>query len=120
MSNWLPVLVAVGLLVSGAPVRANSVCKPALTVKEVTFSSPVNLRRYWTATVVADAAPCTSRSGLFALGFVRLAETAPDLSFVEPFIWHPGDNKVRVELWADEAIGEYWMADVALCACRED
>jgi hypothetical protein len=70
--------------------------------------------------VVADASPCTSRSGLFALGFVRLAETAPDLSFVEPFIWHAGEGRVRVEFWADEAVHEYWIAEVASCAFREN
>jgi hypothetical protein len=120
MPNWLPLLVAAGIVFSGAPVRANSVCKPALTVEKVTFSSPVNLRRYWSATVVADASSCTSQSGLFALAFVRLSETAPDLSFTEPFIWRAGEGRVRVEFWADEAVQEYWITDVAPCACREN
>ena len=80
MWSWLPVLATVGILVSSTPLAANSVCKPALTIKEVALSSPVNLRRYWAATVVADASSCTSRSGLFALGFVRLRPNLVSLS----------------------------------------
>jgi hypothetical protein len=120
MRNWPPVFAMVGVLVSGTPIAAKSVCKPALTVNEVAFSAPINLRRYWTATVAADTSLCASQSGFFSLGFVRLAENAPDLSFIEPFVWHAGENMVRVEFWADEAVHEYWIADVARCTCRDE
>jgi hypothetical protein len=55
---------------------------------------------------------------LFALGFVRLSETAPDLGFAEPFIWRSGAMSVRVDFGADEAVDRYWIADVAACPCR--
>jgi hypothetical protein len=119
MGKWL-LLAAAGLLLSPTPLAAGSVCRPVLTVKAVAFTTPVNLRRYWHATVSADASSCATQSGLFTIGFVRLAENGPDLSFVEPFIWRSGENTVRVEFWADEAVGEHWIADVAPCRCHPD
>jgi hypothetical protein len=121
MAKWPSILaIGGGLLLSSTQLSAGSVCRPVLTVKAATFTMPVNLRRYWHAIVSADASSCTTQSGLFTMGFVRLAENGPDLSFVEPFIWHVGENKIRVEFWADEAVGEHWIADVAPCRCLED
>jgi hypothetical protein len=97
---------------------AQPICKPELTVKEVSFSQPVNLRRFWTAVVHADGSKCATASGLFAIGFVRLAENAPDLQFAEPFFWRQGAASVRVEFWADEAVDKYWIDEVASCPCR--
>ncbi len=65
-----------------------------------------------------DASRCATVTGLFALGFVRLAENGPDLEFAEPFFWQPEQTKVRVEFWADEAVHKYWISDVATCPCR--
>lgn len=120
MTKWLSILAVGWLLLSPTPLSAGSVCRPVLAVKAITFSMPVNLRRYWHATVSADASSCATQSGLFTMGFVRLAENGPDLSFMEPFIWRSGENTVRVEFWADEAVGEHWIADVAPCSCAED
>lgn len=120
IARMLPALaVALGtLLHPGRPAIAETLCRPQITVESVHFSEATNLRRYWTAQATVDASACATSSGLFALGFVRLSETAPDLAFIEPFLWRPGRMSVRVEFWADEAVGRYWIADVAQCPCR--
>jgi hypothetical protein len=120
MAKWLSILAVGGLVLNSTPLSAGSICRPVLTIKAVNFTMPVNLRRYLHATVTADASSCATQSGLFTMGFMRLAENGPDLSFVEPFIWRSGENNVRVEFWADEAVGEHWIADVAPCRCAED
>jgi hypothetical protein len=97
---------------------AEPLCRPHIAIKDAQFSKALNLRRTWTATIDVDGSACAASSGLFALGFVRLSETAPDLEFTEPFIWRPGVMKVRVEFWWDEAVDRYWVADVAACPCR--
>ena len=97
---------------------AETLCKPNITVGNANFSQAINMRRYWTATINVDASACAGSSGLFALGFVRLSETAPDIELAEPLIWRPGQMTARVEFWWDEAIGRYWIADVAACPCN--
>jgi hypothetical protein len=97
---------------------AQPLCRPEIAIKSVHFSEMVNLKRFWTATVNVDASRCAASSGLFALGFIRLSETAPDLEFSEPFFWHAGKMDVRVEFWADEAVERYWIAEVSPCPCR--
>ena len=97
---------------------AQPLCKPKIAISNPRFSEVVNLRRFWSATLRIDASACTSSSGLFALAFVRLSETAPDLEFTEPFIWRSGQTEVRLEFWADEAVERYWVADIAPCPCR--
>lgn len=118
MRRWMSMLATAGVLLWATPLAASPACQPSLTVKEANFSTVINLRRYWSATVLVDASQCAKRTGLFALGFVRGAENAPELEFLEPFIWHAGETKVRVEFWADEAVDRYWLADVAPCLCR--
>jgi hypothetical protein len=110
--------IAVWTLVHPVQGIAQPACQPAIAVKSATFSEPMNMRRYWTAAVDVDASGCATSSGLFALGFVRLSETAADLEFTEAFIWRPGQMAVRVEFWWDEAVDRYWVADVAACSCR--
>jgi len=116
--RWKTILAIAGILLAATPLTAGQICQPTLTVKDVNFSPVVNLRRYWSATIAVDAWPCARGTGLFALGFVRSAENAPNFEFLEPFIWHAGETKVRVEFWADEAVERYWLADVAPCPCR--
>jgi hypothetical protein len=111
-------LMTIWALLHPAQAFAETLCRPQVTIKPVAFSQPANLRRYWTAAVDVDASACTAWSGLFALGFVRQSESAPDLEFAEPFIWRSEQTTVRVEFWADEAVGRYWIADIAPCACR--
>ena len=105
---------------NAAQAAAQPVCKPTLTVQEESFSKVFNLRRQWIASVSIDASPCTTTSGLFSLGFIRLAENALDLAFVEPFLWRLGQKKVVVEFWANEAVHKYWVEDVATCPCRSN
>ena len=97
---------------------AQALCKPEIVISNPRFSDAMNLRRYWTATARVDASSCAGSPGLFAIGFLRLSETAPDLEFTEPFIGHSGETKLRVEFWADEAVARYWIAEVAPCVCR--
>ena len=99
---------------------AQPLCRPEIAIKSVHFSEMMNLKRFWTATVNVDASGCATTSGLLALGFVRLSETAPDLQFAEPFMWRSGQMSVRVDFWADEAVDRYWIADVASCPCRDE
>jgi hypothetical protein len=73
-----------------------------------------------TASINIDASPCSTTSGLFSLGLIRLAESAPDFAFVEPFIWRLGQKKVVVELWANEAVHKYWVEEVATCPCHSN
>jgi hypothetical protein len=113
-------LVVLCALLTAAPVAAQPICRPTLTVQEESFSKPFNLRRIWTASIDIDASRCATTSGLFSIGFIRLAENAPDLSFVEPFVWRLGQKKVAVEFWVDEAVHKYWIAEVAACPCRGD
>jgi hypothetical protein len=110
--------VAVSTLLHPAQGFAQRVCRPTIAIESASFSEPMNMRRYWTATVDIDSSDCAASSGLFALGFIRLSETAPDLEFAEPFFWRPGKMTVRVEFWWDEALDRYWVADVAACSCR--
>ena len=118
-SSRAAILLAVLLVFfQGAQATAQPVCKPVPTVRDVAFSETINLRRFWTAVVHVDASKCATVSGLFALGFVRLAENGLDLEFAEPFFWRPGPTSVRVEFWADEAVHNYWIDEVATCPCR--
>jgi hypothetical protein len=113
-------LVALCASLNTAQVAAQPVCRPALTVKEESFSETLNLRRVWTASIDVDASRCTTTSGLFSIRFIRLAENAPDLTFTEPLIWRLGQEKVVVEFWANEAVHKYWIEEVAACPCRSD
>ena len=109
--------MALGALMGPAQAVAETLCRPQIAVGNVQFSEPVNLRRYWTASVSVDASKCAASSGFFSLGFQRHADSAVDLEFTEPFIWRDRETAVRVEFWADEAVGRYWIADVAVCPC---
>jgi hypothetical protein len=111
-------LVALCASLHAAPVAAQPVCRPTLTVKEESFSKMFNLRRIWTASLDIDASRCATTSGLFSIRFIRLAENAPDLTFTEPFLWRLGQQKVVVEFWANEAVHKYWIEEVAACPCR--
>lgn len=117
MRTSLALALAFGALLGPAQAIAETVCRPHIAIENVRFSEPVNLRRYWTASVSVNAAPCAASSGLYSLGFLRLSESGADLEFTEPFIWRSSATTVRVEFWADEAVGRYWVADVAACSC---
>jgi hypothetical protein len=110
--------IALAALLNPQQAVAETTCRPQIAVGNVQFSQVVNLRRYWTASVKVDASDCVVASGFFSLGFLRLSESGADLEFKEPFIWRSEGTTVRVEFWADEAVGRYWVDDVAACPCR--
>jgi hypothetical protein len=113
-------LVALCALLHAAQVAAEPVCRPTLTVKDDSLSETFKLRRIWTASLDVDASRCTTASGVFSIRFIRLAENAPDLTFTEPLIWSLGQKSIAVEFWANEAVHEYWIEEVAACPCRKD
>jgi hypothetical protein len=100
------------------PASAEGACRPKIELRDVQFSQVTNLKRYWTAIANVDASKCSVSSGLYAIRFLRWSESGPDIEFTEPFLWQRGETTVRVEFWADEAVGGYRIADVATCACK--
>jgi len=99
--------------VLGAPL-----CRPALAVKDTTFSAIHQWRRTWTAHITVDGARCAAASGHFNIRFVRLKEDAPDLLFTESFTWVPGSIEASTIFAADEAVLRY-SVEVEPCRCRE-
>jgi hypothetical protein len=113
------ILLAASIVALGATQAASQQeCKPRLSVEQVRFSEVENQHRKWSALIAVDAARCTASSGRFDITFVRLKETAPDLSFTERFTWTPGKVEVAVQFWADEAAADYTISHIAPCACR--
>jgi hypothetical protein len=108
------------LVVTASDALPAIMCKPILLVRNVreirgpSASQPWN----WTATIVADASYCATRSGTFEIDFIRIKEYAPDVQFTEAYKWSPGRFKVAVELAADEAILTYRIGFVAPCVCQ--
>lgn len=96
-------------------------CRPSLAFKEVQLSEMKwpTLERKWTAVLSVDASRCRTESGPFEIGLVRLSETATDLAFEERFTWRPNAVEISLDLWADEAIGRYWIKDISPCPCRD-
>jgi hypothetical protein len=95
-----------------------TLCKPAITFKQVRMSEIRELQRRWTAVLHVDASSCATTSGRFSITFIRIKEMTPDLLFTEQFTWRPGQIEVSVELWADEAVHDFSIGYTSLCACR--
>jgi hypothetical protein len=108
-------------LVLGVPYQAVAAiaCKPVLTFREVRFSQAQNQLRKWTGVVAVDASRCVATSGNFEIKFVRIKEMGLDLLFSERFKWSPGLTRVSLDFWWDEAVLDYWIADVPSCGCPE-
>jgi hypothetical protein len=108
-------------LAGAAQATAAPLCKPALAFRQVSFS-PINyetMQRRWSATLSVDASSCASASGRFEILFALWSETAPDDDLIQTFTWTPGLTAVAVDVTANEAIGRYWLQNVATCPCRE-
>ena len=78
-----------------------------LGIQEVQFSQmqPPTLERTWTAALSVDASRCATNSGrYFGIIFSRMKENAPQVDFVEHFVWKPGSMEVSVIFWPDEAV----------------
>ena len=116
------VVASVLALASVGQAASQAACRPKLTVTGVQFSEmiPPTLERKWTATVMVDASHCAPDSaGYFDIIFIRLKENAVDLEFREEFIWLPPSVKVGIDLWADEAVDQYWITNITPCQCRD-
>jgi hypothetical protein len=110
-------MAGIVLLSGTTQILGQTLCKPALTFKEVRFSEMRAQQRTWTALLAVDASRCATTSGRFDINFTRLKETAPDLPFSESFAWRPGRTEVSIEFWWDEAVLEYSIGAIAPCAC---
>jgi hypothetical protein len=108
-------------LVSVTQSVARQMCRPALAFKEVRFSKmkPPTLERKWTAVLSVDASRCATTSGPFGIVFSRLKEIGPEIEFQEQFIWKPDLVEVSVDFWADEAVAEYRLSNIAACPCGD-
>jgi hypothetical protein len=100
---------------------AQQACKPVLEIKETRLSAmkPLTLERRWVAELSVDASQCASQAGRFQIGFTRLTEGGPDLQFTETFDWRSGTLEVSIDFRADEAVQDYWIANVDQCPCRQ-
>jgi hypothetical protein len=106
------------ILLSATQTVAQQLCKPALTITEVRISEARNLQRTWTAVLDAEVSRCSTTSGQFQIEFTRLKESAPDLQFVEHFIWAPGRTKISLDIWWDEWVQQYRIGHITPCPCR--
>jgi hypothetical protein len=106
-------------LVIGAPQAgfARDICHPTIALKEVRTSYQPQ-QRVWTALFAVNASKCATSAGRFTLSLVRLKDISPDLRFIEPATWTPGDVKVAVDLADDETIGDFGIHNIAPCLCR--
>jgi hypothetical protein len=119
--RWYMTAALVASLMLGVttPAAAEVACKPALAFKDVRFSKAQNQQRKWTATLTVDASRCAATTGQFEIRFVRLKEFGPDLVFTEKFRWTPGSVDVSLSFWWDEAVQDYWIAEVEPCGCAD-
>jgi hypothetical protein len=108
-------------LVGATESTAEHLCRPALTLDDVEFSSmiPPTLERVWSAIVSVDASQCAANSkGNFDIVFTRLSENAPDLEMRKQFTWSVHSLGVSLAFAADEAAVQYRIEHVTPCVCR--
>jgi hypothetical protein len=118
-SSCVSVAVAAFLSCVSMQTIAGRICKPALTVRDATFSEARNQQRKWTATLAVDSSHCAENSGSFEIKFIRLKEFGPDLLFTERFSWGAPVVEVSLGFWWDESVGDFWIGDVAPCSCAD-
>ena len=100
------------------PAGSEETCKPTLSSKASGHSDVVNFRRKWTGVFAVDASRCATTTGPFAVEFVGLRETGPDLTFTETFMWSAGQTEVSLELSWDEWVNAQTISHVQPCPCR--
>jgi hypothetical protein len=109
------------LLPGAASAWSQVACKPLLSLKsvrDVRAASTPTIPWRWSATIVADAGHCATRSGNFEIDFVRMKENSPDVQFTEKFRWQHDQFDVSMELTSDESILEFRIGFIAPCVCR--
>jgi hypothetical protein len=114
-------LTAILALFGTTEAIAEHLCRPALTLDDIEFSSmiPPTLERVWSAVVSVDASQCAANSkGNFDIVFTRLSENAPDLEMREQFTWSVHSLGVSLAFAADEAVAQYRIEHVTPCVCR--
>jgi len=116
--HFSALLAGVVVLLGATQTRGETLCKPALTFKNVHFSEMRSQQRLWTAALAVDASDCATTSGRFYINFVRIKEMAPDVLFADEFTWRPGQIEVSVDFWADEAVLDHWIGYIGACTCR--
>ena len=107
-------------LISVAQGAAQRECRPTLGFKEVHFSEmrPPTLERRWTAVVSVEASRCSANSkGDFEIVFTRLKENGPEIEFRERVVWRSPSVNAEVGFWADEAVDQYRIDNIAPCRC---
>ena len=114
-------LLALSMALASAPAVAGGTCWPVLSISNAELSpyTPPALERKWTATVVADASRCASTAGTFEVGFVREQDGSPDLIFREQFTWSAPSALISLDLFFDEAVGNYWIYSIEPCLCAK-
>jgi hypothetical protein len=114
-------LAGIVVLISVTQAVGQQMCRPALAFKEVRFSKmrPPTLERKWTAVLSVDASRCATTSGRFGIVFSRSKENGLDIDFQEQFMWKPDLVEVSVDFWADEAVAEYRLSNIAAYPCRD-
>jgi hypothetical protein len=120
--SCLSALLAAGIgLIGVTQATGQPLCKPVLGFRDVRFSAmqPPTLERKWTAVLSVDASRCATTSGRFGILFTRLKENGMDIDFREQFTWKAPLVEVSVDFWADEAVGGYWVDNIAPCPCRD-
>jgi hypothetical protein len=113
--------ITIIVLVGATEAIAEHLCRPALTLDDVEFSSmiPPTLERVWSAVVSVDASQCAANSkGNFDIVFTRLSENAPDLEMRKQFAWSVHSMGVSLAFAADEAVAQYRIEHVTPCVCR--
>ena len=93
MSRTSILAAALLVVLQGTQAAAQPACKPVLTVKDVGFSEVINLRRFWTATVMSMRRDARPRPGLFASALFALPRTGWIWHSTEPFFWQPDTDQ---------------------------
>jgi len=114
-------LASVLALAGMTQASSQPVCRPALAFRNIQFSpmQPPKMERKWTAVLSVDASRCATTSGRFGIIFSRQKENGLEMDFQEQFTWKPALVEVSIDFWADEAVQQYWLYNVAPCPCRD-
>lgn len=115
-------VAAITLALAGASrTLADHTCKPTMAFTGAHYSSMQlpKRERTWTVAFTVDASRCATETGSFSILFTVWKENAPDVEFVETFMWKPDLNVISKDFWVDEAVGAYRVSEIPSCPCRK-